>query len=422
LQGSRDLRSRPEGGFEDSFETVRVSFRVKVDAWRLFVGATTTLPISLTYAPPRVTATLYANLATGNVVVEVIDPILGHRWPDWNYMGTIVDFFNQVPTRTLQINQPGPISVPAAARVSQHHASNALSAVTSFSLTPGSLQTVTLTYSNTQRDVSLYVPGSYSGTQVPLLMALHGRGQDASAMFAPSKHITSWAEAENFIAVFPNGLPRASAPPTSTNYVWTDDVNVPYLNYVMDVLMANAAIDRRRVYVIGFSAGANMTYRLAADRFTSQRIAAIATVAGHVGSKQTFSPTMPWENTDPVLNGAWPTSALFLQGGEDTTHPVLGGFPSDYSVIVQAFQTKVDLWRLSIGQLSGTGSSINLPYAPGRVTTTLYLTTSTDYAVVAAIDPSLGHAWPGWDFMGTIWSFFEQAPIRASVHLPLVLR
>lgn len=243
-------------------------------------------------------------------------------------------------------------------------------------------------------------------------------------MFEPSKHITTWAEAESFIAVFPNGLPRSGAPPTSTNYFWTDDVNVPYLNYVMDVLMANAAIDRQRVYVIGFSAGANMTYRLASDRSTSQRIAAIATVAGHVGSKQT-SPTAPWENTDPVLNDAWPTSALFLQGGEDTTHPALGGFTADHSAIVQAFQTKVDLWRLSIDQLSGAGTSINLPFAPGRVTATLYLNTRTGYAVVAAIDPALAHAWPDWDFMGTIWAFFEQVPLRTwpvSVYLPLVVR
>jgi poly(3-hydroxybutyrate) depolymerase len=56
--------------------------------------------------------------------------------------------------------------------------------------------------------------------------------------------------------VSPDGLPRPGAPPTSTNYFWADDVNVPYLNYVMDTLLTNAAIDRRRVYVIGFSAGA----------------------------------------------------------------------------------------------------------------------------------------------------------------------
>ena len=425
LQGGNDQKSRLEGGFEEDFETVRTSYRVKVDAWRLYVGTTTTLPISLTQAPPRVTTTLYANLATGNVVVEAIDPILPHKWPDWNYMGAIVDFFNQVPTRTVPVNRAMPISAPSPARAPHRYTPIGLSSITSFTLTPGSLQTITLSYSNTDRNVVLYVPGTYSSTQVPLLMALHGGGQDASAMFEPSKHITAWAEAKSFIAVFPNGLPRPGAPLTTTNYFWYDDVNLPYLNYVMDVMMANAAIDRQRVYVVGFSTGANMTYRLASDRPTSQRIAAIATMAGHVGSKQALSPTIPWENDDPVLNGAQPTSALFLQGGEDTTHPELGGFSIDYQIIVHAFQTKVDLWRLLIGQLSGAGNGLNLPYAPPYMMATRYVNTNTGYTVVAAIDPLLDHAWPNWDLMGTIWTFFEQVPLRVwpvNIYLPTIVR
>jgi poly(3-hydroxybutyrate) depolymerase len=255
-------------------------------------------------------------------------------------------------------------------------------------------------------------------------MALHGGGQDASAMFEPSKYITARAEAESFIAVFPNGLPRPGAPLTTTNYFWDDDVNLPYLNYVMDVMMANAAIDQQRVYVIGFSAGANMTYRLASDRLTSQRIAAIATMAGVVGNKRAWPP-MPWTNDDPVLNGAQPTSALFLQGGEDTTHPALGGFSFDYQIIVHAFQTKVDLWRLLIGQLSGAGNSLNLPHAPSRVMATRYVNPATGYTIIAAIDPPLGHAWPDWDYMGTIWTFFEQTPLRVwpvNIYLPLIMR
>jgi hypothetical protein len=114
-----------------------------------------------------------------------------------------------------------------------------------------------------------------------------------------------------------------------------------------------------------------------------------------------------------------------LQGEKDETHPVLGGFTADNSSIVQAFQTKVDLWRLSIGQLSGVGITLSLPYAPGRVTATHYLNASTGYVVVAAIYPDLAHAWPDGDFMGTIWAFFEQVPTRTwpvSVYLPLVLR
>jgi hypothetical protein len=75
--------------------------------------------------------------------------------------------------------------------------------------------------------------------------------------------------------------------------------------------------------------------------------------------------------------------------------------------------------------LSGAGNSLNLPYAPSRVTATRYVNPSTGYRVVAAVDPLLDHAWPDWDYMGTIWTFFEQTPLRVwpvNIYLPLITR
>jgi poly(3-hydroxybutyrate) depolymerase len=342
LQGGRDDRLPAEGGFGQSEDQpvpdkIAPSFQTKVDAWRLFVSATTSQSITLTHAPARLVSTLHANRATGNVVVAAYDPVLGHKWPDWNYMGAIWDFFQQVPTRTrsrsaqrmMMDRQPAsqpmeqsPINMPRA-----------MQPIGTFSVTPGIVQTFTVNYSGTQRNVSIYVPLAYTGTAVPLLFALHGGGQDASAMFEPSKEITRAAEEHKFIAIFPNGLPRPTAPPTSTNYFWPvgqDATNIGFINQLMNLAIDNFAIDPCRIYVIGFSMGANMTLRLAADAETSQRIAAVATMAGVIGLKYTTVPTSTWWNIDPLVNQASPGSALLLQGAHDTTHPTNGGFDSDF--------------------------------------------------------------------------------------------
>jgi hypothetical protein len=88
-----------KGGFDEDFEQILTSFQMKVDTWRLFVGAKTGAIMTLPFAPSRVEATRYVNPATGQAVVSALDPVLFHTWPDWNYMGAVWDFFNHAPTR-----------------------------------------------------------------------------------------------------------------------------------------------------------------------------------------------------------------------------------------------------------------------------------------------------------------------------------
>ena len=50
-------------------------------------------------APSRVEAVRYTNPADGNTVVSALDPTLPHKWPEWNFMGAIWDFFEHAPKR-----------------------------------------------------------------------------------------------------------------------------------------------------------------------------------------------------------------------------------------------------------------------------------------------------------------------------------
>ncbi len=276
----------------------------------------------------------------------------------------------------------------------------------------GTIETFTVRFNDLNRPVSLYVPTGYqAGTAVPLLFAMHGGSGDASKMYDPETRIIEYAEAQGFIAVFPNGLPKPGAPAGSTNFYWSDPINIPYVNHLMDLLIANYTIDSRRIYFVGFSGGAKLIYGLVADPGISARIAAIATVAGEMGGKQIEPPTSPWEIIDPIVSGGVPMSALLLQGGEDKHMPENGGFDDDFERVVSSFQIKVDVWRLFIGA-QRNGTLITPVEAPPRVEALQYVNAASGNTVVSMVDPVLAHRWPDWNFMGVIWDFFERVPVR----------
>jgi poly(3-hydroxybutyrate) depolymerase len=276
----------------------------------------------------------------------------------------------------------------------------------------GTLSIIAILIGLVQRQVAIYVPNSYQpGAAVPLVFALHGDGGDASKMYDPEKRIVEYAESEGFIAVFPNGLPLPGAPVNSNNLYWGDPVNIEYMNHLITLATDRFTIDESRIYFIGFSGGAKLSYRLAAHPEISARIAAIATVAGDMGRKRTDPPTSPWEIIDPVASGGVPMSALLLQGGEDKKLPAMGGFDEDFGSIKTSFQAKVDSWRLLLDIYDGTSNTIMFG-APARVESMRYTNPTNGYTVISVLDPALPHKWPEWNLMGVIWDFFERAPIR----------
>lgn len=96
-------------------------------------------------------------------------------------------------------------------------------------------------------------------------------------------------------------------PPTAEHADDADDVG--FLTCVIDDALARTGGDPRRVYVTGFSNGAGMAFRLAAE--ASHRVAAVAPVAGHC------PPALP-----PL---ARPVPTLFIIGARDPLVPPRGG-------------------------------------------------------------------------------------------------
>lgn len=282
-----------------------------------------------------------------------------------------------------------------------------------------------------ERRYTLHVPRCYDGTRrLPLVVMLHGGGGTGRA----AARETGWAEKaerQGFLVAFPDALARH--PARAANFVlnpqlWNDGSDrfyegqervddVAFLAALLDDIAAHAAVDEHRVFLVGFSNGASMSF-LAGARLAA-RFAAIAPVAGAC-----------WTEVPDLTP---PVPMCYLTGTDDSLNLIEGGVPrmrGGSSDPVRAkpkppVRDSILKWARANGcpsdpkvTISSNGIRIET-YGPGR-----------DGAVVryVAVD-GLGHTWAGGKSIlpeamvgprtdklsatDLIWEFFAQHARRA---------
>ena len=122
---------------------------------------------------------------------------------------------------------------------------------------------------NTTRNMITYVPEGLPAYNAPLVISLHGMGQDANYQ----RNNTKWdavADTAKFVMVYPNGNGNA----------WdiSGDTDIRFIETIIDTMYNRYHINRNRVYLSGFSMGGMMTYH-AMSRL-SDKIAAFGPVSG----------------------------------------------------------------------------------------------------------------------------------------------
>jgi polyhydroxybutyrate depolymerase len=245
-------------------------------------------------------------------------------------------------------------------------------------LPPGD-HALTLPVGSHDRRYLLHVPPGGVAPR-PVLLMLHGAGATSSW----TRDETGWnttADREHFVVAYPDGVvPDPARPPDflANPQVWNAGAgpdDVAFLAALLDDLPRRTSIDPRRVYVTGFSNGAAMTFRLAAE--LSDRIAAVAPVAG-------YCPTVP----PPVR----PVPTMYMVGAADPLVPLDGGAVT--SPWGGRVESRPPVWEV----LRRWAELLGLPPEPMAVAERDGVTV-VEYGpgveFVALMIAGLGHHWPG---------------------------
>jgi polyhydroxybutyrate depolymerase len=162
-----------------------------------------------------------------------------------------------------------------------------------FSLAPGIFEAraddlLKITHQGVQRRAVLHRPANVQGRPAPLIILLHGIG-------GTGENFRTWAtfdpvaEREGFVAVYPDaidtkwsyGRPLEGPMPAIGNET-VDDIG--FIRLLIDDLVTKKIADSQRVYVVGMSRGALMTFALACA--LADRLAAVAAIASGMTDHQ----------------------------------------------------------------------------------------------------------------------------------------
>lgn len=190
-----------------------------------------------------------------------------------------------------------------------------------------------LQHQGRERSYRLFVPEASSGSKaMPLVMALHGGGGDAERL-ERGLGLNALATTHGFAVVYPQGVERSwndgrSSEKINAQRLAVDDVG--FLSAVIEAVGQEIDLDPDRVYIMGISNGAMMSFRMICER--AELFAAAATAIG-----------MLPKNLEAQCAPSRPVPLLSLMGTEDPIVPYEGGgvgvFRKDRGEVLSAAQT-----------------------------------------------------------------------------------
>lgn len=331
-------------------------------------------------------------------------------------------------TSTTQLQAVSTTTLPATTTPSQPATSFQAQSTSTTVASSGSTTSGAIPHGDTTGKISsggrvrtflVHVPRSYEGSKsVPLLISFHGHG-GTGATQAKLTHMSSVADENGFIVVYPDGVDHA----------WNDgrpgingaDEGIDDSGFTRDLvhyLESRLSIDSHRIYATGFSNGGFMCYRVARD--LPDLVAAVAPIAGLLSQELAGQ-----------FTSSTPISILIIAGTADPLIPFTGGevaanLMAGRGVVYSAHETA--RFFVKLDECSSQGSTVSLPNTVRLDGATATRTTWTGgrhqtevqlYTVLGG-----GHTWPGglqyspvritgptcrdFDASRVIWEFFSR--------------
>jgi poly(hydroxyalkanoate) depolymerase family esterase len=234
-------------------------------------------------------------------------------------------------------------------------------------------------------------PGLQFGEQLPLMVMLHGCGQDAKG-FAISTRMNRVAARERFLVLYPEQDRLANA---QGCWNWFDTRSgrahgeAALIMKAIDQVCLLYSVDRARVAVAGLSAGASMAALLVTrhpERFKAvvmhsgiapgaahSSASALSAMQGHRGPK-------PLVVTQDAMAASWPP-LMVIHGGVDRVVAASNG------------QAAAQIWADAAGAQALPGRNVQRGKRYG-MTVTEFKRRGSAVATLVEVD-RLGHAWSG---------------------------
>lgn len=250
-------------------------------------------------------------------------------------------------------------------------------------------------FGRSNRFYEIHVPPSYDKSKpVPVVLVFHGGGGDPGTIRYESG-MDRVADREGFIVVYPAGTNRRlllknrlllwndGRPYKDGSYSKVDDVG--FVAALLDNIGTLFTIDTKRIYACGYSNGAQFSYRLA--KRLSDRIAAIAAVAGHRPVNDSFDPPP-----------SRPISVMQFSGLEDEIGPYYGGSPpfeAEFKTHLKPVKETIQSWvkfnkcPSEPAEVRRIGKAVMNRYGPCKGSTEVVFWTLEDG----------GHTWPGGEIV-----------------------
>jgi polyhydroxybutyrate depolymerase len=266
--------------------------------------------------------------------------------------------------------------------------------------------------SGVRRSYYVHVPAGHDGTTpLPVVVALHGAFSTAHE-FERESGFSVLADRERFLVVYPQGIGlgdlfrhwNSGHCCGKARKINLDDVGF-VLAAVDDVARRNP-VDRARLYLVGFSNGGMLAYRIAAEH--PELVAAVAVASATIGGVPAANEP-EWSVAPPKQ----PVPVLALHGRADANVPYDGGRAAQSRGKSSAISVarSIRFWVDADGcdpepQVESMGG--------GRVERQAWSGCLGDAEVVLYSLNGWGHEWPkenslgGFDAGATIWRFFER--------------
>lgn len=246
----------------------------------------------------------------------------------------------------------------------------------------------------------LHLPPSSCTGNLPIVIYLHGAG--AHIWEGESRGLPATADKHCFIevnaagSILSTGLESWHIYNDTNNYTGTAPDDVAMLKQVYTDLKAKTAVDSKAVFVLGFSAGAFMAERVAAEG--GDVFAAVLAFAG------TLDMESPGYGTGLPTTIANPTMINQINGTIDNTVPICG--LNNGRIIVDSVDNSLSWWKLKMGCTVETpATSVCVAGKPVLTSKTLSGCASGKTVMWSSMT-GVKHNWPS-TMNETAWGYFD---------------